>query len=368
MAWDDLTSYIPRGFALSSDLPSIGRGLGTVARRGAEAVEGGLESIPGVGPLARTLESFVTEPEPTPRAFRPAGQPTPLKPPAEPDYSHFEQDVRNDLAGAPRGFVDERVDRPSPLDPNGPRDVPKDNTTKARAVLLPGGKILLTNQDSGPSGQSYAGQELSGKGLYDAVAKRGAGVSSAQRAGLDASGHHPQVADWRQGTVMETPATRELGKVGPYGTVAEGMRQNPEYHGAYSQLEPNKDQAVELALEDAARQSAVYRGQADVESARQQAQDAGMSVEERAQATAAARAPELLGMQAIRAEQQRAARALQEWDRRSSTPGDPAFVEPNQRLLARRKIQDDLEENIKVLASVVGRQRQLPEGFAGLGG
>lgn len=338
---------------------------------------------------------------PTPQAPPPSGPPSPLlQPPAPPvDYSHFQEDVRNSLAGAPRGFIDERVDSgaPTPLDPNGPRALPA--PPRARAVMLPNGKILLTNQDSGPSGQSYAGQELAGKELYDAVGKRGAGVSSAQRAGLDASGHHPSLngtpmqsipddlpiegvrdyltqqartTGWQKGTYFEGGPEKDLGHQATDERFA--LKRNPDAHwdekgqGAYSQLEATPDQKVQIALEDAARAAAVYRGQADVETARQSAQDAGMSAEERAQATAASRAPELLGMQAIRQEQIRAQRALQEYDRRSADPSDPAYVEPNQRRLARAKIQSDLEENIKVLASVVGRQKQLPEGLLGLGG
>lgn len=308
-----------------------------------------------------------------------------VSPPEPPmDYSHFEEEVRNSLAGAPRGFIDKRD--PSPLDPNGPRPVPaKPAEQRTRAVLMPGGKILLTNlegpQDAqgkaaGPSYAAQGGQEVSGQGLYDAVGKRGAGVSSAQAAGLPASGHGP--ASWRTGTTMDTPPEISLGHVGLGGEALPGaLHQNPNAAGgnwgptrggAFSQLTPTSDQKIQLALEDARDQEAVYGAQAGVAQARQAAAEAGMSLEERAQATAAGKAPELLGMQAIRQEQTRAARAMQEWDRRASTPGDPAYIEPQNRTVARRAVQDKLEDNIKVLAGIVGRQRQLPEGLAGLGG
>lgn len=333
-------------------------GIARALRAGGEAIGAAAE------PYVQTAEAFGQALRRPPAAPpRDVGRlpysPNAPRPGAEePLLPRIERNYRNLLAGAPEGFIDERVE--PPLDPRGPRKVESGPTPmQTRALRLPNGKILLTNLESPDGAEAVRGREL-----YEAARARQAEVPSA-----------PAASDWRAGTNFETPATLSLGRrrflpdAEFTADQVEGRPGGGTFTGSGGPLgehsvADNPDTRLRLGLEDADRQIASFRAKAALEGARSQAALAG-DPERAAQLEAARKAPELIGFDAV-AQLYRdldlKKRAFAEWQRRAAVEGDPYFVEPNQRqLAARMKMQelglDDAEERIKTLASVVAKER-----------
>lgn len=290
----------------------------------------------------------------------------------------------------PRQFEDSRVagdGPPTPLDPNGPRPAP----SRARAIRMPDGKILLTNQEGGEGidasgnktqGPTYAqrgGTPIAGRALYDAVRARlsGGGEPTAAAASPTAPG--------LEGTNMEGPSSRRLFTRGflPFGgfqaSTVEGTPGGGSFSGsgkgAEGSISDNPDARLRLALEDAAREISDLQAKGAVAGARAEADLAANPVM-RARIEALRKAPEMIGFELVEGlydDLEKRKQAFAIWEQRASNPNDrEAFVEPNQRPLRARMMMDQLgisgaEEKIKTLASIIAQQRVPYNQFAGAG-
>jgi hypothetical protein len=262
----------------------------------------------------------------------------------------------------------------------------------ARAIRMPDGKILLTNQE-GPTDHTGArvGQTYARSGARDLGARE---MYQAAKAQLNAApAPEPAQRDWRTGTTMEGPATRSLGRRRflPDGGFTADQVQGTPGGGSFTgsggplgegSISDNPETAARLSHEDAARRVGAYSDEAAVEEARQAAEFAKLPPSTRAQLKAAEKAPELIGFDAVRqlyaeqgAKRNTLNTVLQTWRQRSQKEGDPLYVEPQNRALAERMKVEELssalgvlsDAQVKDLISTLAQQR-LPQGIPGLGG